>query len=90
MIVVDRMLMRSTRPVVPPIETVSPTFSGRSTSRMIPLKKLLMISWRPKPRPSPNAATKPPITAGDDLELPAEDHDRGERHEEYVVSVTIV
>ena len=61
MMVVARMLIRSTRPVIPPTVTRSPTRIGRSSRRMIPLTKLETISWSPKPSPTPSAASTTPI-----------------------------
>ena len=57
MIVVARMLIRSTLPVVPATVTTSPIRIGRSSSRMMPQTKLETISWRPKPSPTPRAAS---------------------------------
>jgi hypothetical protein len=41
--------------VIPPASTVSPTWIGRSKSRISPETKLLTMLCRPKPIPTPNA-----------------------------------
>ena len=52
-IVVARMLMRSTVPVLPATVTTSPMRIGRSRSRMMPQTKFETTSCKPNPRPTP-------------------------------------
>ena len=80
MIVVARMLMRSTLPVVPATVTTSPMRIGRSSSRMMPQTKLETISWRPKPSPTPRAARTTPILARSRWIAPSA-ADRGQRQD---------
>ena len=55
--VMARILMRLTVPTVLPMVTRSPTRTGRSNRMIRPEMKLATISCRPKPRPTPSAAT---------------------------------
>ena len=64
MIVVARMLIRSTLPVMSETVTMSPTRIGRSSSRMMPQTKFETISCRPNPSPTPRAARTTPIFSG--------------------------
>jgi hypothetical protein len=57
MIVVARMRMRSTVPLMSPMVTVSPTLKGRSNSTTKPQIKFATISCNPKPMPTLKAAT---------------------------------
>ncbi len=52
--------MNSTLPVIPETVTISPTRIGRSRRRMIPQTKFETISCKPKPRPTPRAASTTP------------------------------
>ena len=55
--VVARIRIRLTFPVISPIETMSPMRTGRSNSRISPETKLAKISCSPKPSPTVMAAT---------------------------------
>ena len=57
LMVVARVLMRVTLPVRSRIVTVSPIRIGFSNRMIRPEIKLAKISWRPKPSPTPRAAT---------------------------------
>src|SRR5881409_2763556 len=52
------MPIRETSPSRSPISAMSPTWIGRSKSRMSPDTKLLTMLCRPKPMPTPNAPTR--------------------------------
>ena len=47
--------MRFTSPSRPATSIVSPTWMGRSKSRIRPDTKLFTMFWRPKPMPTPKA-----------------------------------
>jgi hypothetical protein len=53
--VLERMPIRFTSPVSVPSCTESPTWIGRSKSRMSPDTKLFTTFWSPKPTPTPSA-----------------------------------
>ena len=55
-ILVARMRMRETVPLVSPAVTVSPTLKCLSNNTINPQIKLATISCSPNPRPTPNAA----------------------------------
>ena len=57
MMVVARIRMRLTVPDSSPMVITSPMRIGRSNRIMMPEIKLAKISCRPKPRPTPSAAT---------------------------------
>ncbi|MNY33773.1 hypothetical protein D3C86_1680680 [compost metagenome] len=54
---VARTLMRRISPSTPARLTMSPTFTGRSVSRIRPEMKFFTISCRPKPIPTDSALT---------------------------------
>ena len=52
---VERTLMRRMSPSTPESETQSPTFTGRSASRIRPETKFCTMDCRPKPMPTDSA-----------------------------------
>ena len=57
MMVVARMRIRLTVPDSSPMVITSPMRTGRSNKMMMPEIKLAKISCKPKPSPTPSAAT---------------------------------